>query len=242
MIHRTLIGAALIGLVGLPYVLSTQKGGQPPPEAGLPADLLGAAPPPRFDVPPRLPANPAAGDGLRTSDVSSPGLKPGARSPKPVSPTNLEELFRFDLTAEQVMHTWPMVTTTTNQPDLKGYRVPLVTGGRPDSLAGSLTYFFDNGQRLQRIVFHGTTGEPRPLVQLVTQKFDFKIDPAPDAGMQRYSVRRSGKTVSELRVQPAQVVDAGQPLRRFAVNLLIERPEESRWFKGSTSGVSGLRL
>jgi Family of unknown function (DUF6690) len=242
MIHRTLIGAALIGLVGLPYVLSTQKGGPPTPEAGLPADLLAAAPP-RLDVPPRLPGSPAADGRLASSGLGSEGLMQGLRpdGTVPAPPTSLDDIFRFDLTAEQVMHTWPMVTTTTNQPDLKGYRVPLVTGGRPESLAGSLTYYFDKEQRLQRIVFHGTTGEPRPLIQLVVQKFQFKPD-ATDAGMLRYDVRRSGKPVSELRVEPAQVVDAGQPLRRFAVNLLIERPQESRWFKGTTSGISGLRL
>ncbi len=154
----------------------------------------------------------------------------------------MEEIFRFDLTADQVLHTWPVVTTTTNQPDLRGYRVPLVTGGRADSLAGSLTYFFNNDQQLQRIVFHGTSGDPKPVVQLATQKFAFRIDSAADAAVQRYVVRWSGRVVSELRVQPAHVVDASQPLRRFAVNLLIERPQKIPWFPGGGSPISGLRL
>jgi hypothetical protein len=159
---------------------------------------------------------------------------------------NPEEIFRFDLSPEQVMHTWPMVNTTTNQPELKGYRVALVTGNQPDSLAGSLTYYFGSDQQLQRIVFHGTTGEPRPLIQLVSQKFEFKSDPAADAGTQRYVVRWSGKTVSELRVQPAQIIDAGQPHRRFSINLSIERPQKFRWFTGDGSSggnaPTGLRL
>src|SRR5207245_6262017 len=121
---------------------------------------------------------------------------------------------------DQIVHTWPMVNTATNQPTLKGYRVALVTGSGAESLAGSLTYYFNSDQSLQRIVFHGTTGEPRPLVQFVSQKFDFKSDPPADAAGQRYVVRWSGKTVSELRVQPAQLIDANQPQRRFSINLL----------------------
>jgi hypothetical protein len=236
MIHRTLVGAALIGLVGLPYVLSTQKGDRGP-ESGPPDELLAAAPPPgaRLDLPPRLPATPAA--------ARPAGNQPGqAARAAARPPAGLQEIFNFHLTPERIIHSWPMVTTTTNQPELKGYRVPLVTGGRPDSLAGSLTYYFDKDQKLQRIVFHGTTGEPRPLVQLMTQKFDFKPEPVADANLQRYQVRWSGRVVSELRVQPAQVVDAKEPLRRFGVNLLIERPQKIPWFNGTTSGLGSLRL
>ncbi len=235
MLHRTLLGAALLGLVGLPYVLSTNKSEQPQPDAAFPQDLLAAAPSPP-GVPQRLPAVPAA-------SFAPAGDAPGTAPPSPGrAPARLEDVFNFNLTAEQVLHTWPMVTTTTNQPDLKGYRVPLVTGGRPDSLAGSLTYFFNNEQQLQRIVFHGTTGDPQPLVQLAMQKFELKIDSAADAAVQRYVVRWSGRVVSELRVQPAQLVDAREPLRRFAVNLLIERPQKVRWFPGGGSPISGLRL
>ena len=43
---------------------------------------------------------------------------------------------------------------------------------------------------------------------------------------------QAAKIVSELRVQPAQIVDVGQPHRRFSVNLLIERPQKLRWFSG----------
>src|SRR5437016_5117949 len=123
MLHRTLLGVTLLGLVGLPYVLSTQKDQPRAPDAAL-AEVAG--------------------------------------------------------------------------------------------MAASLTYYFGGDQQLQRIVFHGTTGEPRSLVQFVSQKFDFKSDSASDAGTQRYVVRWSGKIVSELRVQPAQIIDAGQPHRRFS--------------------------
>jgi hypothetical protein len=234
MFHRTLIGAALVGLVGLPYVLSTPNGQPSTPDASLPEALV-AAVPPVAEVPPRLPAVPRGAGG-----PNHPGHRVQS-APRPAPPTRLEDIFRFDLTAEQVMHTWPTVTTATNQPELKGYRVPLVTGQQPESLAGSLTYYFAADQRLQRIVFHGTTGDPKPVVALVTQKFEFKPDPAPDASIQRYVVRWSGKVVSELRVQPAPVVDAREPHRRLLINLLIERPQKLRWFTGGGSGLE-LRL
>jgi hypothetical protein len=232
-LNRTALGAALLAAVGLPYVLSTQKT-QPPPASGLPEDFaVAGAGPTSFDAPARLAAV-LPGAGL-------PG-KPAGPGDRHTPPTNLEEILRFDLTPEQVIHTWPMVTTTTNQPELKGYRVPLVTGNRPESLAGSLTYYFNGQQELQRIVFHGTTGEPRPLIQLMVQKFEFKNVSDADAGAQRYQVRFSGRVVSELRVQPAQIVDNSQPHRRFAINLSLERPQKIHWFKGERSPVSDLRL
>jgi hypothetical protein len=253
MLHRTLLGAALLGLVGLPYVLSTQKEQPRAPEAGLENLGLTGMPPARIESSPRLPAMPPMADAPKaavgyatpalvdTRAIAAPGqaVRPAETS---ATPASLEDIFRFELTPEQIVGTWPMVNTTTNQAELKGYRVALVTGNRPESLAGSLTYYFNGEQQLQRIVFHGTTGEPRPLVQLVSRKFDFKSDAAADVGTQRYVVRWSGKIVSEMRVQPAQVIDAGQPHRRFSINLLIERPQKLRWFTGGGSSTSGLRL
>jgi hypothetical protein len=48
--------------------------------------------------------------------------------------------------------------------------------------------------------------------------------------------------VSELRIQPAQIVDNSQPHRRFSINLSLERPQKIDWFKGEERSMSGLRL
>ena len=48
------------------------------------------------------------------------------------------------------MRRWPRVTTVP-QFALAGLRVPLVTGTQIDDLAGSLTYYFDRTDQVQRI-------------------------------------------------------------------------------------------
>jgi hypothetical protein len=43
-------------------------------------------------------------------------------------------------------------------------------------------------------------------------------------------------------VQPAHIVDNGQPHRRFTIHLQIERPQKILWINGGGSPVSDLRL
>lgn len=217
MLRRTLLGAATLGLVSLPYVMSTSS--TTGPTSGDYSALDTADAPLLSGVP-------------RQSDVPLTG--------RPVA--DLAEIFRFDITPKWVFDHWPRVETTTNQPELKGYRVPVVTGSRLPDLAGSLTYYFNARQEPQRIVFHGTTGDAEPLARLMTSKFNFRRVSEPDAGTLRFQVQWSGKPVSELRVRPAQVVDANEPYRRFDVNLLIERPMQRRRSTDGERKLSDLRL
>jgi len=139
----------------------------------------------------------------------------------------LTDVFRFNLTPGDVMSRWPRVSTRLAKLDLLGYRVPLMSGPREDDLAGSLTYYFTDDQRLQRIVFFGTTGDARRIVELVTQRFHFERNLTGDPSIYLYQVRSGKKAVSELRVRPANVIEANKPYERFEVALWIERPEES---------------
>ena len=67
-------------------------------------------------------------------------------------------------TSAWVLARWPRVSTRLANLDLQGYRVPLVSGTADGDLAGSLTYYFNSQQRVQRITFIGSTGDARPLV------------------------------------------------------------------------------
>ncbi len=111
------------------------------------------------------------------------------------------------------MARWPRVTTGLAQPDLQGYRVPLVTGTAESDLAGSLTYYFDNQQQVKFITFHGVTGDPRKIVGLVVQKYGFRPEQTDDPSLGMYLVKWNGKPISELRVQTARVLRADQPKR-----------------------------
>jgi len=164
--------------------------------------------------------------------TSPPAAQPGSAWDDPTlvgetagpSVQDFTEVFRFDVTPAWVLGRWPRVSTQLPDTSVQGYRVPLVTGTREDDLAGSLTYYFNRQQKVQRIHFFGTTGDARRLVSMVVSQFGFERQPNAGAGLFLYQVKWNGKPVSELRVQPAKVVSAADPNRRFEVALAIERP------------------
>lgn len=138
---------------------------------------------------------------------------------------DLAEIFRFDVGSGWVMGRWARVFTQPPESGLRGYRVPLVTGTAEHDLAGSLTYYFDKEQRVQRITFVGTCGDTRPLVELVTKKFKLERQLADDPGLHIYQLKRDGRAACELRIEPHAVVLASQPHTRFDVKVWLERPE-----------------
>ncbi|MDA7980108.1 MAG: hypothetical protein MPJ50_15180 [Pirellulales bacterium] len=149
------------------------------------------------------------------------------------------ELLRFEITTDWIFQHWDRVSTVTEQPTLQGYRVPVVTGTQPFDLAGSLSYYFDKDQKLQRIVFHGNTGDPRPLAQWVTTQHALRARESNQAGLQLYQRQWHGQPVSELRVSPASVVRQEQTFAKYQVDLLLERPVGSTIFKpGEKNGPS----
>ncbi len=168
------------------------------------------------------------------SDSQSPeGLsEPGAVSVDGLVDMPLEgagvgqfwEVLRFDLTPNFVAQRWPRVTTSLHELNLQGFRVPLVTGTDPDDLAGSLTYYFNHQRQLQRITFAGTTGDYRRLLQLLTAHYGFVSRPTNTPNVALFEVPSSGAAASYLWLRPVDVLRADQPLNRFQVTLVLERP------------------
>jgi hypothetical protein len=173
---------------------------------------------------------------LQKSDPSAPAVSPlpagSAAAPTQAtlegSPVrSLDEIFRFDVTADWIMHRWPRVSTGLAQLPLQGYRVPLVTGTAETDLAGSLTYYFNAQQQAQRIAFRGSTGDPRELVALVTSRYHMVRRLTNDPGLMVYEgVRANGRPANGLRIHAAPIVKSSEPYQRFDVELVLERPEE----------------
>lgn len=134
------------------------------------------------------------------------------------------EVLRFDVTPSFVTDRWPCVTTSLYELDLQGFRVPLVTGTDPDDLAGSLTYYFNQQRLLQRITFAGTTGDYRRLLQLLTDHYGFVSRPTNTPNVILFEVPSSKQATSYLWIRPVDVLRADQPLNRFQLTLVMERP------------------
>ncbi|OHB78330.1 MAG: hypothetical protein A2V98_20510 [Planctomycetes bacterium RBG_16_64_12] len=157
------------------------------------------------------------------TDLPTLGDAQGPLEGAPVQ--ELEEVLRFDLTPDWVVRRWPRVSAGLSYLELQGYRVPLVTGTAEDDLAGALTYYFTPRQQLQRITFHGATGNARKLVDLVTSRFGFARRLTNDASVFLYQIPgQDGRAASFLWIRPARVVKADEPNQRFQVALVVERP------------------
>jgi hypothetical protein len=124
------------------------------------------------------------------------------------------------------MTTWPRVTTHLAELELQGYRMPLVTGTTETDLAGSLTYYFDAQQRLERLTFNGTTGDARKIVMYLSRQHHFQRHLAKDdPGLYLYQVEQDQQALSEMKIRAAPVVKSGSPYGRFEVSIDMRRPE-----------------
>ncbi len=142
---------------------------------------------------------------------------------RPVS--DFGEVFRFDISTCWIAERWPHVSTGLAQLQLNGYRVPLVTGTDQTDLAGALTYYFSPRQRVERLVFHGTTGDPSRLVAFLGRHYRFVHRPVNDPGVFVYeAVDRNGNFAGSAEIRSSWTVRADEPLRRFQVKLQLERP------------------
>jgi hypothetical protein len=156
---------------------------------------------------------------------ASPAWPTGA-APDPTPIVTLAEALRFDVTVEWVMQRWPRVSTGLPHLQLQGYRVPLVTGTSVADVAGSLTYYFNARQQVQRITLRGATGDPTVLVNLLTSRYRLARRLTNDPGVVLYeAVDSSNRPIGSAKIHSANVIKANQPYTRFEVDVLLDRPE-----------------
>lgn len=167
--------------------------------ANLPATLGGAAT--------ALPA------GAATAGASLVG--------HPVS--DLREVLRFDISPQWVTERFSRVTTVLADLQLDGLRVPLVTGTGADDLAGSISYYFDQSARLQRVMLHGFTGDPNAVVATMTEHYGLQSEPTLEAGV--YSKRWNGMPVHFLRISRAPIVYSDAVHLKYIVFLELNQPD-----------------
>lgn len=141
--------------------------------------------------------------------------------PRLVGPDDVDmhDVFHFGVTPDWIMSRWSRVSTTLADLELEGMRVPLVTGSQLNDIHGSLTYYFDRYQQLQRITFHGQTGDASKLILLLTQQHGFDPQPSLSAGV--YLKKWNGRPTGVLWIEHAPLVRATSPRTRLDVTLEI---------------------
>jgi hypothetical protein len=109
-----------------------------------------------------------------------------------------EDVINMNITPKWITQRWARVSKNIQSGQWEGYRVPIVTGENTDDLAGALTYYFDNQQQLQRIVFRGTTGEPQRIITMLQQTFHLTKRPTSRIGL--YIKSQNRRPVSVLMI------------------------------------------
>ena len=136
--------------------------------------------------------------------------------------SDLREVLRFDISPDWVINRFSRVSTILADLNLKGLRVPIVTGTRADDMAGTLTYYFDRRGTLQRLTIHGFTGDPAKLIGTMTQFYGLQGEPALEAGV--YTRRWNGLPVHFLRMTHAPVVYSDAIHQKYTVFLELNQP------------------
>lgn len=128
---------------------------------------------------------------------------------------DLRDVVRFDISPFWVTQRFARVSTVLADLNLEGLRVPIVTGTRSDSFAGTLTYYFDTAGSVQRVMLHGFTGDPIAISQLMTAQYGLKPEPTLEAGVM--TRRWNGHPIHFLRLSHAPVVYADAVHQKYTV-------------------------
>ena len=96
-------------------------------------------------------------------------------------------------------------------------RVALVSGTRPDDVAGSLTYYFDPHHELQRLTFTGQAGDPTRILSAVMPRYGRRSLPTTDAA--HYVGGDDRKPTSEVTVKYLPLMQAGGPKTEVRIDL-----------------------
>ncbi|MDX1929362.1 MAG: DUF6690 family protein [Pirellulaceae bacterium] len=164
----------------------------------------------------------AAGSWWGATPNSGVASSPAAPALSVTQINSLAEVLRFDIPPAWVMQNFPTVNTGVGDLNLDGLRVPLITGTRPDDLVGTLTYYFDRFQRVQRISLHAVTGDPTRIGNEIQRNYRLQQQPALGGGL--YTTTWNGTPTSILHITPATVITAEQQNARFTVFLEINQP------------------
>ena len=226
MFGRGWMLAFLLGGAVLPYALSSKSSVREALTA--PLSVFNKSDDKKSDAKPATGEQPhehlAAGSSPHPASPKSTAPQPRSAGELPFVP--FEQALSWRVSPAWVMGTWPRVTTTLPELELQGYRVSLVSGTAESDIAGSLTYYFDAKQSLQRITFTGSTGDAKRLVQFLMSQHRFQRRLGEDPSMYLYQVEQDGRALSELKIRAASIVRAGSPLSRFETTLEMRRPEE----------------
>lgn len=147
---------------------------------------------------------------------------------------SFDEFLRFDVTPDWIKNRWSRVSTFAAEDNLTAMRVALVSGPRPQDIHGSLTYFVDSNQQVQRIGFRGRTGDASNLVNFAQQQ-GFKRQKSNGAGL--FIKKSWGRNRGALRLDHPPVTQQELPNEKLLVLFEMTNPNSSFKVSQNTQNI-----
>ncbi len=135
---------------------------------------------------------------------------------------DIRQFVRFDITPGWVTGTFPRVSTVLSNVQMDGLRVPVVTGTSAGDFAGTVDFYFDRMQQPRRIILEGHCGDPSNLARMLLEFYG--LQPEPALGGHLYVSRWNNRVTSLAMFQPAPIVHANDPYRKFEVFIEVNQP------------------
>ncbi len=157
------------------------------------------------------------------ADAAKPAPPPAALASAALPAASIEEAFRFDVRPDWVISRWPQVSTVAGGPKQLGLRVALVSGTRPDDVAGSLTYYFDEHHQLQRLTFAGLTADARRLLAATVTQSGLKS--LPTTGAAHYVAGNPKQPTSQVIVKYLPEISGPAVTARLEVAVDLRRAD-----------------
>lgn len=224
VLNRPLAGLLLLaGAAGGPYVLFETEAGKTARQGA--ASLAG--------VSTSAEAGKLTGIGGVTTDVGPSGfwnangfdpeistMDPALMEQAPLHA--LRDVLRFDVSPNWVTQNFARVSTVLADTRLDGLRVPLITGTNHTDIAGTLTYYFDQYKRVQRVTVHGVTGDPSRFVAELQHAY--QLQQHPSLGGNLYMLKWNGRPTSVVYAALAPVITVDAPYARYNVLIELNQP------------------
>jgi hypothetical protein len=127
----------------------------------------------------------------------------------------LRAWLRWDLPRGFLIWQHPNAAIVPTERNLLGYRIPFTTGLQPQDLTGTLTYYFDSKDQLQRMELSAASGNPWPMTQWLLPQFRLQPIPSTRPNVRLAILKNHDKPQSLLAVAYGNASSASTPHELF---------------------------
>jgi|694.fasta_scaffold00715_3 hypothetical protein len=156
----------------------------------------------------------ATSNSRQRGEPSGPATEAYPSTPGPAT-IDLRAWLRWDLPRGYLLWQHPNAAIVPTERNLLGYRIPFTTGLQSQDLTGTLTYYFDAKDQLQRMELSAASGNPWPMTQWLLPQFHLQPIASLQPNIRLAILKSREKTQSLLAVATGEAPSASSPHELF---------------------------